>query len=129
MDSILTVQLNLSPLKGVKFTDGSNGGGKTCHVTIRADDKAHEAEQQAYVGVAVEAVSACYLIVLAVKTAGLEHGRNELCAVSRKQHKVVWYNMLLTPDFFIDFFTRLSCASSFVLLHQRTFAQQPYRLL
>ena len=30
------------------------------HVTSRADDEIHETEQYAYVGVAVDVVSACY---------------------------------------------------------------------
>ena len=38
------VELN-SIEKSAKFTDDSSRAGKSCHVTIAADDKAHSAEQ------------------------------------------------------------------------------------
>ena len=54
----------------MKFTDDASRAGKACHVTIPADDKAHETEQQGYVRAAVEVVSACYMnVLLAIKTA------------------------------------------------------------
>ena len=55
------------------ITDDSSRASKACHVTIPADDKAHETEQcRPTLWVAVEVGSVCgvfFNVLLAVKTA------------------------------------------------------------
>ena len=98
----------------MQFTYFSRAG-EACHVTIPADDKPHETEQQAYVGVTVEVVSGCRLnvLLLAIKKARLGYGRIGRCTVYRKQHNVGWHNAVDT-----GIFTRLSCVNAFGSFHQ-----------
>ena len=84
----------------MKFTDDSGRAGKACHLTIIADDKAHETEQWANGGVTVEAESACYFnVLLAMKTAYLDtDGLNVAISL---ESSIMWVGtMLLTPKFY-----------------------------